>query len=162
MPGIVPAWTPHHQIAAPYITCFCVGRAPGGFLRPLPGPGAAADSQPPKAVRVTMARLCHSAHGSFLPPFGGQENSPLCECFAFVMRFPAKLLESSRSHSRGTSPFALFALLLLSAPDGFTLRTLLAFHGLTEPSHQLRAAGPPANGVNPNDCLPLLPPPPAI
>lgn len=34
------------------------------------------------------------------------------------------------------SPYPLFALLLFKAPEGFTLRTLLAFHGLGDRSHQ--------------------------
>lgn len=45
---------------------------------------------------------------------------------------PSGLLDNRPSHSPATAPLVLFALLLLRAPDGFTLRTLLQLEGLGE------------------------------
>ena len=72
-----------------------------------------------------------------------QDCRPLCECFAFSVC----LLVSHRSHSLGHAPLVLFALLLLSAPDGLTFRSLLPFHGLVEASHQLRPSPPNTTGT---------------
>ena len=79
-------------------------------------------------------RFCPSAHGLF-SALRGQDDDSLCERTPFGFR----LLVSGISHSRGTAPFALFALLLFRAPEVFTLRALLAFVGLTEDSHQFAA-----------------------
>ena len=54
------------------------------------------------------------------------------------MRLGANLLQQASLQS-GTAPLPLLALLLFREPSVLTLRTLLAFPGLGERIHQLRA-----------------------
>lgn len=66
---------------------------------------------------------------------------------------PFGLLVSRVSHSLGTTPFALYPLLLLRAPEVFTLRSLLAFDGLVDDIHQLLAE-PATQGLDTNSRYP--------
>ena len=77
----------------------------------------------PCPLRPRQHVPAYCLRGLFLP--FGQETGPLCECFAFDVS-AYLFLTISRS---AETPFVLFALLLLRAPDGSLRRSSYAFDG---------------------------------
>ena len=73
------------------------------------------------------------------------KSAPCVKCTVFALN-DSKLLKRTYSRS-GTNPFALFALLLLTVPEVFTLRGLFAIPVFGERSHQLRAEQPLPNNL---------------